>query len=50
LGKDIRYENAWQAQEQGEIKWEVKVLECIGFDVELYERLVSFAESLGVTQ
>jgi hypothetical protein len=28
-----------RAIEQGDIKWEVKVIECIGFDTALYRRL-----------
>ena len=33
------FDNARQAIERGDIKWEVKVLECIGFDIDLYNRL-----------
>jgi len=31
-----------QAIEKGDIKWEVKVIECVGFDVELYSQLLAF--------
>jgi len=32
-----------EAFEKGIIKWQVNVLECIGFDVELYQRLMKSA-------
>ena len=43
LGLSVNFENAKKAIESGEIKWEVKVMECIGFDVELYRRLAEAA-------
>ena len=39
LGLVANFDNARQAIERGDIKWEVKVLECIGFDIDLYNRL-----------
>jgi hypothetical protein len=39
LGLGITYDNARKAIERGDIKWEVKVMECIGFDTDLYGRL-----------
>ena len=44
LGLAVTSDNARQATERGDIKWEVKVLECIGFDIELYRRLVELAD------
>lgn len=35
----VNFQNAKRAVEKGEIKWEVKVLECVGFDIDLYNRL-----------
>ena len=43
LGLAITYDNARKAIERGDIKWEVKVLECIGFDIELYDKLAALA-------
>jgi hypothetical protein len=39
LGLKQDFPSAQRAIEQGDIKWEVKVIECIGFDTELYRRL-----------
>lgn len=39
LGLRQDWVNVQRAIEQGDIKWEVKVIECIGFDTELYRRL-----------
>ena len=39
LGMVANFHNARRAIERGDIKWEVKVLECIGFDIDLYNRL-----------
>jgi hypothetical protein len=44
LGLSVNFENARRAIERGDIKWEIKVLECIGFDADLYERLTELAE------
>jgi len=46
LGLSISYDNARRAIEGGDIKWEVKVLECIGFDIELYRQLVELADKV----
>ena len=43
LGLNANFENARKAIEKGHIKWEVKVLQCIGFDFELYAKLVELA-------
>jgi len=43
LGLGVGYDDVKDAFEKGIIKWQVKVLECIGFDVELYQRLVKGA-------
>lgn len=43
LGLVVTFENAMRAIERGDIKWEVKVMECIGFDTELYRQLSALA-------
>ena len=43
LGLGVRYQDVKDAFDSGIIKWHVKVLECIGFDTELYQRLVKGA-------
>ena len=35
----VNFQNAKRAIENGEIKWEIKVLECVGFDIDLYNKL-----------
>jgi len=42
LGLNADFRSTKQAIEKGDIKWEVKVIECVGFDVELYSRLLAF--------
>jgi hypothetical protein len=43
LGLGVGYNDVKEAFEKGIIKWQVNVLECIGFDVELYQRLMKSA-------
>ena len=43
LGLSITFENAKRAIENGDIKFELKILECIGFDIDLYERLAALS-------
>ena len=38
-GLPITIENCRQIIENGDLKWEIKVLECIGYDTDLYDRL-----------
>ena len=45
LGLVANFDNARRAIEGGDIKWEVKVLECIGFDIDLYHRLCAEMET-----
>lgn len=42
----VSFNNAKRAIEVGDIKWEVKLLRCIGFDTELYGRLAETNGSL----
>ena len=38
-GLPISMENCRQIIDNGDLKWEIKVLECIGFDIDMYDRL-----------
>ena len=46
LGLGVHYQDVKDAFDSGIIKWHVKVLECIGFDAELYQQLVNGASVL----
>jgi hypothetical protein len=46
LGLKVDFTSVRQAIERGDIKWEVKVIECIGFNVDLYSRLEAYQRAL----